>query len=263
MRPPGRGGESAGSPAVALLSLREPVSSPRRHRRKQPNACPPHRHAARDLRARRAGRRARPERDGRHRRARARPGPDRDRAPDGRQHRRSSAARSPRTPAGSSRSSGSTRRRSPGSRSPPRRSTRTAPTSRAGRPTSRGASPRARASRARPRPAQRSRSPPRSRRRSPSSAPRRPAGTAPASTAARPPAALRMTRKLLGVAHKKLPCGTPVAIAYEGKSITVPVVDRGPFVARPQVGPHDRRRQGDRIHVHGPRRRGPRSTESP
>jgi rare lipoprotein A len=41
---------------------------------------------------------------------------------------------------------------------------------------------------------------------------------------------VRMTRKLLGVAHKKLPCGTPVAIAYEGKSITVPVVDRGPFV---------------------------------
>jgi hypothetical protein len=41
---------------------------------------------------------------------------------------------------------------------------------------------------------------------------------------------LRMSRKLLGVAHKKLPCGTPVAIAYEGKSITVPVVDRGPFV---------------------------------
>ena len=30
----GRGGESAGLPAVALLSLREPVSSPRRHRRK-------------------------------------------------------------------------------------------------------------------------------------------------------------------------------------------------------------------------------------
>jgi hypothetical protein len=41
---------------------------------------------------------------------------------------------------------------------------------------------------------------------------------------------LRMTRTLLGVAHKKLPCGTPVAIAYEGKSITVPVVDRGPYV---------------------------------
>jgi hypothetical protein len=41
---------------------------------------------------------------------------------------------------------------------------------------------------------------------------------------------LRMSRKLLGVAHKKLPCGTPVAIAYEGESITVPVVDRGPFI---------------------------------
>jgi hypothetical protein len=41
---------------------------------------------------------------------------------------------------------------------------------------------------------------------------------------------LRMTRKLLGVAHKKLPCGTPVAVAYEGETITVPVVDRGPFV---------------------------------
>jgi rare lipoprotein A len=41
---------------------------------------------------------------------------------------------------------------------------------------------------------------------------------------------LRMTRRLLGVAHKKLPCGTPVAIAYEGTTITVPVVDRGPYV---------------------------------
>jgi rare lipoprotein A len=41
---------------------------------------------------------------------------------------------------------------------------------------------------------------------------------------------VRMSRKLLGVAHKKLPCGTPVAITYEGKSITVPVVDRGPYV---------------------------------
>jgi rare lipoprotein A len=41
---------------------------------------------------------------------------------------------------------------------------------------------------------------------------------------------LRMTRKLVGVAHKKLPCGTPVAITYEGRAITVPVVDRGPYV---------------------------------
>jgi rare lipoprotein A len=40
----------------------------------------------------------------------------------------------------------------------------------------------------------------------------------------------RMTRSLLGVAHKRLPCGTQVALAYRGRSITVPVVDRGPFI---------------------------------
>jgi peptidoglycan lytic transglycosylase len=40
---------------------------------------------------------------------------------------------------------------------------------------------------------------------------------------------LRMTRKLLGVAHRTLPCGTQVAITYKGNAITVPVVDRGPF----------------------------------
>jgi rare lipoprotein A len=38
-----------------------------------------------------------------------------------------------------------------------------------------------------------------------------------------------MTPELLGVAHKKLPCGTPVEISYRGASIVVPVVDRGPF----------------------------------
>jgi rare lipoprotein A len=39
----------------------------------------------------------------------------------------------------------------------------------------------------------------------------------------------RMTRSLLGVAHRRLRCGTPVSILYRGRSITVPVVDRGPF----------------------------------
>jgi hypothetical protein len=39
----------------------------------------------------------------------------------------------------------------------------------------------------------------------------------------------RMSRTLLGVAHKTLPCGTPVAVLYKGRRITVPVVDRGPF----------------------------------
>lgn len=33
----------------------------------------------------------------------------------------------------------------------------------------------------------------------------------------------------LGVAHRSLPCGTKVAILYEGRTITVPVIDRGPY----------------------------------
>ena len=65
----------------------------------------------------------------------------------------------------------------------------------------------------------------------------------------------RMTRKLLGVAHKRLPCGTEVALSYGGRSITVPVVDRGPFVQRPPLGPHRRDREGARLHLHGPHRR--------
>jgi rare lipoprotein A len=40
---------------------------------------------------------------------------------------------------------------------------------------------------------------------------------------------VKMSRTLLGVAHKKLPCGTQVAVLYKGRRITVPVVDRGPF----------------------------------
>jgi rare lipoprotein A len=40
---------------------------------------------------------------------------------------------------------------------------------------------------------------------------------------------VKMSRTLLGVAHKTLPCGTEVAVLYKGRRITVPVVDRGPF----------------------------------
>lgn len=39
----------------------------------------------------------------------------------------------------------------------------------------------------------------------------------------------RMTRHLVGVAHRKLPCGTKVAVMYKGRVLTVPVVDRGPY----------------------------------
>jgi rare lipoprotein A len=35
----------------------------------------------------------------------------------------------------------------------------------------------------------------------------------------------------LGVANKTLPCGTMVKLRYGGHSITVPVIDRGPYVA--------------------------------
>jgi len=39
----------------------------------------------------------------------------------------------------------------------------------------------------------------------------------------------RLTRKLRGVAHRTLPCGTRVDLYYRGRTVTVPVVDRGPF----------------------------------
>ncbi|HMJ02254.1 MAG TPA: septal ring lytic transglycosylase RlpA family protein [Conexibacter sp.] len=34
----------------------------------------------------------------------------------------------------------------------------------------------------------------------------------------------------LGVAHRTLPCGTSVAFYYRGRTVVVPVIDRGPFV---------------------------------
>ncbi len=38
------------------------------------------------------------------------------------------------------------------------------------------------------------------------------------------------TSRLLGVAHRSLRCGYRVTVRYRGRSITVPVVDRGPYV---------------------------------
>jgi hypothetical protein len=40
-----------------------------------------------------------------------------------------------------------------------------------------------------------------------------------------------LTKTLMGVAHRSLPCGTMVTFRYKGKTVTVPVVDRGPYVA--------------------------------
>jgi peptidoglycan lytic transglycosylase len=35
----------------------------------------------------------------------------------------------------------------------------------------------------------------------------------------------------MGVANKTLPCGTMVKLRYHGRAVTVPVIDRGPYVA--------------------------------
>jgi rare lipoprotein A (peptidoglycan hydrolase) len=38
-----------------------------------------------------------------------------------------------------------------------------------------------------------------------------------------------LTPQTLGVAHRRLPCGTRVEIAYRGRATIVPVIDRGPY----------------------------------
>jgi rare lipoprotein A len=40
-----------------------------------------------------------------------------------------------------------------------------------------------------------------------------------------------LTSSTLGVANKTLPCGTRVTLRYHGRTIRVPVIDRGPYVA--------------------------------
>ncbi len=39
-----------------------------------------------------------------------------------------------------------------------------------------------------------------------------------------------LTASTLGVAHRTLPCGTQVALYRHGRTLVVPVIDRGPFV---------------------------------
>jgi rare lipoprotein A len=38
-----------------------------------------------------------------------------------------------------------------------------------------------------------------------------------------------LTASTAGVAHRTLPCGTRVTLRYHGRTVTVPVIDRGPF----------------------------------
>jgi len=40
---------------------------------------------------------------------------------------------------------------------------------------------------------------------------------------------IELTETTVGVAHRELPCGTRVQIAYQQRVIVVPVIDRGPF----------------------------------
>ncbi|CAB4346911.1 unannotated protein [freshwater metagenome] len=40
---------------------------------------------------------------------------------------------------------------------------------------------------------------------------------------------MKLRKATLGVAHKTLPCGTMLDFSFHGKSITVPVIDRGPY----------------------------------
>jgi rare lipoprotein A (peptidoglycan hydrolase) len=44
----------------------------------------------------------------------------------------------------------------------------------------------------------------------------------------------RLTRTLLGVANRRLPCGTQVQISYRGHTLVAPVIDRGPFAHHAQ-----------------------------
>src|SRR4051794_7488148 len=40
-----------------------------------------------------------------------------------------------------------------------------------------------------------------------------------------------LSHRIMGVAHRTLPCGTPVEISLGAHTVTVPVIDRGPFGA--------------------------------
>jgi rare lipoprotein A (peptidoglycan hydrolase) len=38
-----------------------------------------------------------------------------------------------------------------------------------------------------------------------------------------------LTPTTVGVAHRRLPCGTQVTFSYDGRSVTATVIDRGPY----------------------------------
>jgi hypothetical protein len=38
-----------------------------------------------------------------------------------------------------------------------------------------------------------------------------------------------LTHSIVGLADRTLPCGTPVSVTYNGQTLTIPVIDRGPY----------------------------------
>lgn len=44
----------------------------------------------------------------------------------------------------------------------------------------------------------------------------------------------KLTHRLLGVANRRLPCGTQVQLSFHGHTLIAPVVDRGPFAHHAQ-----------------------------
>ncbi|MGD1050214.1 MAG: septal ring lytic transglycosylase RlpA family protein [Solirubrobacteraceae bacterium] len=39
----------------------------------------------------------------------------------------------------------------------------------------------------------------------------------------------KLTKQMVGIADRTLPCGTPVSLTYNGQTLTLPVIDRGPY----------------------------------
>jgi rare lipoprotein A len=39
----------------------------------------------------------------------------------------------------------------------------------------------------------------------------------------------KLTHSIVGLADRTLPCGTPVSVSYNGQTLTIPVIDRGPY----------------------------------
>jgi hypothetical protein len=56
----------------------------------------------------------------------------------------------------------------------------------------------------------------------------------------------------LGVAHKSLPCGTKVTFRHNGRSVRVPVIDRGPYVGGREYDLTAATAQAIGFHGHGP-----------